>query len=90
MTVRSRGEPFVGKWQNATPPNQCARNLKWRRSIYFLGHQTDANGNPTETIVDASQSPPVRLFTLYRRVLLVAPGVSLTGAATDVTFYNAQ
>jgi hypothetical protein len=71
LTVRSRGEPFVGKFN---PPTDAASTIESQTAevIYFLGSATP----PTEPILDPSASPgPLRLFNLYRRVLLIAPAL---------------
>ncbi len=65
FTVRSRGEPFVGKLSTSssgTIESQVAE------VIYF----TKQNG----PVIDPTTTPPTQLFTLYRRVLLVAPGIT--------------
>jgi hypothetical protein len=85
LTVRSRGEPFVGRAGAGTIESQVAE------VVYFLGRSTTTP--PGEAVIDpvandpalATPAPPLRLFTLYRRVLLVYP----TGAApAGPTFYN--
>jgi hypothetical protein len=60
FTTRSRGEPFVGKLDTATVESQVAE------VIYFCAR------SGTEPLVDVPSD--TRLYTLYRRVLLVAPG----------------
>jgi len=60
FTVRSRGEPFVGKLNGGTLESQLAEVIVFR----------DSNGS----IVATGLSSPTRLYTLYRRVLLVVPG----------------
>jgi prepilin-type N-terminal cleavage/methylation domain-containing protein len=82
LTVRSRGEPFVGKFNTITMESQVAEVL------YFLKQ----NG----PIIDATTSPPLRLCTLYRRALLVVPGQQAVVAGGNVAnpfstlnpFYN--
>lgn len=66
FTVRSRGEPFVGKYTFAAAGTLESQVVE---VVYFLAQ----SGN--EPIIDATTTPPTRLFTLYRRVLLVAPGL---------------
>ncbi len=70
FTTRSRNEAFVGFLASTgTATSQTAE------VIYFLGQ------SGTEPILDANQSPPTRLYTLYRRVLLViSPGPMITNA----------
>ncbi len=80
FTVRSRGEPFVGKLAGAAAESQIAEVL------YFLAPSVDASLNPNGTIMDATQSPPTRLFTLYRRVLLVYPVMGTQTSSTN--FYD--
>ncbi len=61
FTVRSRGEPFVGKYNtNNTIESQVAE------VVYFCV--------PNGPVVDATAATPVQLCTLYRRVLLVSAG----------------
>ncbi|HTM53282.1 MAG TPA: prepilin-type N-terminal cleavage/methylation domain-containing protein [Pirellulales bacterium] len=106
LTVRSRGEPFVGKYNGTTIESQVAE------VVYFLsrswspgpdgiyGNADDIRSN--EASIDAIASdplqvpplpppptapaPPLRLFTLYRRVLLVYPGGVAPPAAAN--FYS--
>jgi hypothetical protein len=73
FTTRSRGEPFVGKLGAGTVESQSAE------VIYFLA-QTG-----TEPIMDATAAPPTRLYTLYRRVLLIAPNASPVAVTDDVS-----
>mgnify|MGYP001461361184 CR=1 FL=1 len=82
LTVRSRGEPFVGKFNAITMESQVAEVL------YFLKQDGP--------IIDATTTPPLRLCTLYRRALLVVPGQQAAVAGGDTTnqfstlnpFYN--
>ncbi len=82
LTVRSRGEPFVGKLNTITAESQVAEVL------YFLKQDGP--------IIDATVSPPLRLCTLYRRALLVVPGQQAAVAAGNTSspfltvnpFYN--
>ena len=69
LTVRSRGEPFVGKFDAVTIESQVAEVL------YFLKQDGP--------IIDATTTPPLRLCTLYRRALLVVPGQQAVVGATD-------
>lgn len=69
FTTRSKAEPFVGKLGAGTVESQSAE------VVYFMAQ----SGN--EAVMDPTQSPPTRLYTLYRRVLLVSPssiGVAMT------------
>jgi len=62
FTVRSKGEPFVGKLNSTfTVESQTAEVM------YFAV--------PNGPIIDATTTPVTRLYTLYRRMLLVLPGV---------------
>jgi prepilin-type N-terminal cleavage/methylation domain-containing protein len=81
LTVRSRGEPFVGKANLGTAESQVAE------VVYFLKQDGP--------VMDAVASPPIRLFTLYRRCMLVSQEPTLvalmTGpppASIGVDFYN--
>jgi hypothetical protein len=78
FTSRSRGAPFVGKFNGQIIESPVAE------VIYFLA-QDDVNPNSLPPVIDATQSPPARLYTLYRRVLLVSPGVVPT---INLTFYT--
>jgi hypothetical protein len=61
FTVRTRAEPFVGKFNGTGTIESPVAEV-----MYFA----IANG----PVVDAATTPVTRLCTLYRRVLLVAPG----------------
>ena len=69
FTVRSRGEPFVGRLYPAT---NNVYESQTAEVVYFLAQ----SGN--EPILDPSTATPTRLFTLYRRALLVVPGLPQT------------
>ncbi len=74
LTVRSRGEPFVGKFNTITMESQVAEVL------YFLKQDGP--------IIDATTLPPLpplRLCTLYRRALLVVPGQQAVVGASGLT-----
>jgi prepilin-type N-terminal cleavage/methylation domain-containing protein len=71
LTVRSRGEPFVGKFNATTMESQVAEVL------YFLKQDGP--------IIDATTTPPLRLCTLYRRALLVVPGQQAVIAGQNTT-----
>ncbi len=73
LTVRSRGEPFVGKVLGGTIESQVAE------VAYFL-----VQDGP---MIDASAG--LRLFTLYRRAMVVLPGVGIgLGGDSTLAFYN--
>ena len=79
FTVRSRGEPFVGKFNGTgTVESQVAEVM------YFAV--------PNGPILDATTSPnPTQLYTLYRRVLLVLPGLRtnpIYSSTLSPTFYD--
>ena len=61
FTTRSRAEPFVGRFNSATLESQVAE------IAYFA--------IPNGQTIDTTTNPVSRLYTLYRRVLLVDPGV---------------
>lgn len=106
LTVRSRGEPFVGKFNGTTIESQVAEvcyflSRSWSPGPDLIyGNADDIRSN--EAVVDAIASdplqvpvlpgpppapaPPLRLFTLYRRVLLVYPGGVAPPAASN--FYS--
>ncbi len=76
FTVRSRGEPFVGKFGGAgTIESQVAE------VIYFA----QRNG---PTVVLPAGNTPQQLYTLYRRVLLVAPVVGNIPQLQLPAFYD--
>jgi hypothetical protein len=84
MTVRSRGEPFVGRYSGGTITSQTAE------VVWFVGESTDA------PILDVSalhgsgplNGQPRRLKTLYRRIFLIAPSISTAPAAGDEVSYS--
>ncbi len=77
--------------------------LTTRGSVPFRGMSKNTSGNTITVesnvaevcyylvqdgpLVDATQTPPIRLFTLYRRVLLVMPSL---GPITPTTYPNNQ
>lgn len=66
FTTRSRGAPFRGRY--VTPAGvQTIIESPVAEVAYFLVQDG--------SIIDATIDPPARLFTLYRRLLLVAPRV---------------
>jgi hypothetical protein len=68
FTMRSRGAPFTGKFNDAGNVRMIESPVA--EVIYFLAQ--DINAPPP--IIDATSAPaPTRLYTLYRRLLLVAP-----------------
>lgn len=66
FTVRNRSAPFLGKANGAVVESPVAE------VIYFLAQD---NTNSPPVVFDATTTSPTRLYTLYRRVLLVAPSV---------------
>jgi prepilin-type N-terminal cleavage/methylation domain-containing protein len=84
LTVRSRGEPFVGKIPTGTLESQVAE------VAYFLARSTP----PGEAVIDPIATDPItvttplRLFTLYRRVMLVYPAAPGLGSDATNAFYN--
>ena len=75
FTVRSRGEPFVGKLNGTgTVESQVAEVM------YFAV--------PNGPILDATTATPTRLYTLYRRVLLVSPGLRTSGSFVSTLATN--
>jgi hypothetical protein len=70
FTVRSRTGPFLGKFASAGGSRVIESPAA--EVIYFL-----VQDGP---IIDATVTPPMRLCTLYRRVLLVAPSLDSTVA----------
>jgi type II secretory pathway pseudopilin PulG len=79
FTTRSRGEPFVGMLGGVAIESQTAE------VIYFLAPSLNGLGQQNGTIMDATQSPPTRLFTLYRRCLLIAPNATTVALTDDVS-----
>lgn len=75
FTTRGKG-PFLGRF-NTTPIES-----KLAEVAYFLVQ----NG----PIINAATSPPEQLYTLYRRVMLIAPAQAPAGFSSDTTnaFYN--
>ncbi len=63
LTVRSRSGPFLGKYSTGGTPRIIESPVA--EVVYFL-----VQDGP---IIDATLNPPIRLCTLYRRVLLVSP-----------------
>ena len=81
FTVRSRGEPFVGKLSTSGSGTYESQSAE---VIYFVV----ANG----PIIDPTTTPPTQLCTLYRRVLLIAPGITSSSTpaipAASANFYD--
>jgi len=78
FTVRSRSGPFLGKYSTGGTPRVIESPVA--EVVYFL-----VQDGP---IIDATSNPPIRLCTLYRRVLLVSPSLpSYTPLPFD-TFYD--
>ncbi len=71
FTVRSRGEPFVGKFDTTTTESQVAEVM------YFCAHAHNSAGTETDSALYLDNNAlPIRTYTLYRRVLLVNPGLA--------------
>jgi prepilin-type N-terminal cleavage/methylation domain-containing protein len=82
LTTRSRGEPFIGKFNTSgTIESQVAE------VAYFLRQD-----GPIIGFKSATAPPPleVRLFTLYRRCLLVVPSGQALTAPFNANFYLAN
>jgi hypothetical protein len=77
FTTRSRGEPFVGRFDTTTVESQSAE------VIYFCAPTLDSVGNPIGSVVDVTATPPLRTYTLHRRVLLVQPGIRFPAPPTN-------
>lgn len=77
FTTRSRGEPFVGRFDTLTVESQTAE------VIYFCAPTLDTTGTPIGSVVDVTSSPPLRTYTLHRRVLLVQPGTRFPSPPTN-------
>ena len=87
FTTRSPGAPFLGKLNGAVIESPVAE------VVYFLAQhrQVDASGNVINSpppVIDATIDPPARLYTLYRRVLLVAPAAVVTIPPLPLHFYD--
>jgi hypothetical protein len=76
FTVRSRGEPFVGKTPTGTIESQVAE------VAYFLRQDGP--------VIDATAATPIQLCTLYRRVMLVVPNSGLVLTGTLPAFYDSN
>lgn len=63
LTVRSRSGPFLGKYSTGGASRIIESPVA--EVVYFL-----VQDGP---IIDATKTPPIKLCTLYRRVLLVSP-----------------
>ncbi len=83
FTVRSRGEPFVGKFNGTTVESQVAE------VIYFCAPAVNTTGQDVDgtLYVDPGTGLPVRTVTLYRRVLLVDPGLTAMMPAAPLPDY---
>ena len=68
LTVRSRGEPFVGKFRTLVGPP--AVDITIESQVAEIAYFLKQDG----PIIDTSTTPPLRLCTLYRRAMLVVPG----------------
>jgi prepilin-type N-terminal cleavage/methylation domain-containing protein len=80
FTTRSRGEPFVGKYLPKTGIPTTVESYD-AEVIYFCAPPRDINGNDIGPVVDVTSG--ARLWTLYRRVLLVSPGLINSGQFPD-------
>jgi hypothetical protein len=89
FTTRSRGEPFVGLFNGPglTTQSQTAE------VIYFCAQTLDTS-SPTRVDVgapiDLTATPPIRTYTLYRRVLLVNPGLAGVMPALTNSYFTAN
>jgi hypothetical protein len=76
FTVRSRGEPFVGKFDNTTFESQTAEVM------YFCAPARNSSAALADStlFIDPTTGNAKRTLTLYRRVLLVNPGIAQSGS----------
>jgi prepilin-type N-terminal cleavage/methylation domain-containing protein len=84
FTTRSKAEPFVGKYRIPGPPVQdITAESQSAEVVYFLAQ------SGSEAILDPSQAAPTRLYTLYRRSLIVIQQLP-SGILNDATsaFYD--
>lgn len=65
FTVRGQNGPFLGKYTRTSGGSPTIIESPAAEVVYFL-----VQDGP---IIDATTTPPIRLCTLYRRVLLVSP-----------------
>jgi hypothetical protein len=84
LTVRSRGEPFVGKFNTTTTESQVAE------VIYFCAPAINTAGSNTDSVLYFNGATPIRTATLYRRVLLVNPGLkpNMSTITPGPTYYD--
>ncbi len=75
LTTRSRGEPFIGKANGSVQDSLSAE------VCYFMVN----NG---QTIGLDSANSPVKLYTLYRRCMLVVPDTTPLGSDVTPAFYD--
>ena len=90
LTVRSQGEPFVGWGYNTTSTGPALMESNTAEVIWYA--VPNGRSLPGDT---TSDDYPVQLYTLYRRVLLVAPTLvpptfafGIANSATIPLFYN--
>jgi prepilin-type N-terminal cleavage/methylation domain-containing protein len=84
LTTRSRGEPFIGKLAGVPVESQVAE------VAYFLRQDGPAIGFYKSPSDSAKDNQPVRLYTLYRRCMLVRPSGGTTANFVIPTFYYAN
>jgi hypothetical protein len=76
FTVRSRGEPFVGKFFDTTLNRATTTESQVAEVIYFCAPAYNSTGVQTDATLYLDAGTPIRTATLYRRVLLVNPGLA--------------
>lgn len=76
FTASNASQPFLGKFNGQILESTNAE------VVYFLKQDGP--------VIDAIAVPPVKLFTLYRRVMLISPSAGQPGFSTDITdtFYE--
>jgi prepilin-type N-terminal cleavage/methylation domain-containing protein len=94
LTVRSQGEPFVG-WgaytytnpmNGATTVTRALMESPTAEVIWYA--VPNGRSIPTAASPSGAVSPPIQLFTLYRRVLLVAPQLVPVSSVGKVYSFN--
>jgi hypothetical protein len=81
FTTRSKDRPFVGRFNGTTVESNVAE-VAW-----FLQPMINTQGtlvtiaNPN--LLNNPSAPPIQLYALYRRMLLVAPGVTMPSSANS-------
>lgn len=86
MTVRSRGEPFAGRYNGSTLTSQTAE-VVWFTTESAQAPVLDVSALHTS---GALNGQPRRLKTLHRRVFLVAPSITSAPAAGDDVSINSS